>query len=173
MQELNILLHCWHWAKILHSFEIGNQFQGDWAGLNSNLSFHAAFDIHFAPISLPCPSQAKLPQYFEKKKKCELVLSVAFTWPESVKVAENKPVLASPWPALSHIICTLENAITVGRLLAYFIYCRVGLWGNVQTFREVGSWNTHHQHWNNVIMTWIIASQGGRRLSGTDWPWGR
>lgn len=64
-------------------------------------------------------------------KKCELAVRVAFPWTENVKVAETEPVLALASPAPSHIICTfLENAITVGRLPAYFIYWHVGLRGN-------------------------------------------
>lgn len=131
------------------------------------LSWKAPFCSLFSP--LPRPSQTA-PVFW---KKCELALSVAFTWRASVKVAETEQVLASPSPATSHIICTLWKMLSLW--VDYLLTSFTAMWGhrgNLQPFREVGSWNTHHQHWNNVIMTWIIASQGGRRLSGADWPWG-
>lgn len=43
-----------------------------------------------------------------------------------------------------------------------------GIW---QPFGKAGRWTAHPQRWNSVIMAWIIASRGGGRLSGTDWPW--
>lgn len=46
-------------------------------------------------------------------KKCELALTVAFPWPESVKVAETEPILAPALSARSHIICTLWKTLSL------------------------------------------------------------
>ena len=77
-------------------------------------------------------------------KKCELALSVAFPWPESVKVAEKRASAGTSLACtLTHHLHSLENAITVGRLLAYFIYCHVGLRGGTDSLSEGSEAETH------------------------------
>lgn len=77
-------------------------------------------------------------------KKCELALSVAFPWPESVKVAEKRASAGTNLACtLTHHLHSLENAITVGRLLAYFIYCHVGLRGGTDSLSEGSEAETH------------------------------
>lgn len=60
-------------------------------------------------------------------KKCELVLNVAFPWPESVKVAETKPVRPVS-PAPSHIICTLWKMLSLW--VDYLLTSFTAMWGS-------------------------------------------
>lgn len=152
------------------SSDIWIQFHGGRAGLNHKSSFHFAFQTHFAPFFLSSflrPSQTAFSKKVWTCSQCGICLAQKCKGSRNPASAGN--TLAR---SLTHHLHSSENAITAGRLLAYFICCRVGRQGNVQPLREVGSWNTHHEQWNNVIMTWIIASQGDGRLSGADWPWG-
>lgn len=108
--------------------QIRVHFPGVWGGLNHNLSFHSTFHTHFALFSpYPCPRGAKLPQCYEKVWTCsQCGISLA-------RKCEGSRNRASPGTlacSLTHHLHSLENAITVGRLLAYFIYCHEGLRGN-------------------------------------------
>lgn len=72
-----------------------------------------------APEEQSCPSVMK---------KCELALTVAFAWPESVKVAETEPVLAPVSPAPSHIICTLWKMLSLW--VDYLLSSFTAMWGS-------------------------------------------
>lgn len=61
-------------------------------------------------------------------KKCELALTVAFPWPENVKVAETEPVLAPALSARSHIICTLWKMLSLW--LDYLLTSFTAMWGS-------------------------------------------
>lgn len=102
------------------------QFLWDWSGLNHNLS---PFTLRFIPSLLPflhllAPEEPSCPS---EMKKCELALTVAFPWPESVKVAESEPVLASALPAPSHIICTLWKMLSLW--VDYLLTSFTAVWG--------------------------------------------
>lgn len=87
------------------------------------LSFHSASLLPF--LHLLAPEEPNCPSVM---KKCELALNVAFPWPESVKVAETKSVLAPVSPAPSHIICTLWKMLSLW--VDYLLTSFTAMWGS-------------------------------------------